>query len=165
MAAHPTMKIGHLSKQAGCKPETIRFYEQQRVLLPPRRTHCGYRDYDQEHLQELLFVRDCRALGLTLAETRELLQLRRAPEQGCDNANRLLDRRLKEVREQIRSLRRLTALLQRLRAQCVRSAQSRNCGILQSLGAGKKHAPIRSASAASGARAAPRRRTAPGQTP
>ena len=130
------MKIGQLSKQAGCKPETVRFYEHQRLLLAPRRTRSGYRDYDRGHLEELMFVRHCRALGLTLEETRELLQLRREPEQGCEEANRLLDRRLLQVREQMRSLRRLTQLLENLRGQCGRPAQSRNCGILQSLGSG-----------------------------
>ena len=132
------MKIGQLSKQAGCRPETIRFYEHQRVLLPPRRTRSGYRDYDRKHLDELLFVRHCRALGLTLEETRELLQLRRDPEHGCGEANRLVDRRLVQVREQMRSLRRLTELLQSLRRQCGRPAQSKDCGILQSLGGGKQ---------------------------
>lgn len=128
------MKIGQLSKHAGCKPETIRFYEHQRVLLPPRRTRSGYRDYDREHLEELMFVRHCRALGLTLEETRELLQLRRDPEQGCEEANRLLDRRLEQVGEQMRSLRGLAHLLKDLRARCGRPAHARECGILQSLG-------------------------------
>lgn len=132
------MKIGQLSKQAGCKPETIRFYENQQVLLPPRRTRSGYRDYDQAHLDELLFVRQCRALGLPLEETRELLQLRRDPELGCDEANRLLDRRLEQVREQIRLLKQLTQLLQKVRGQCGRSAPSKDCGILKSLASGKQ---------------------------
>ena len=131
------MKIGQLSKQAQCKPETIRFYEQQQVLLPPRRTRSGYRDYDRAHLDELLFVRHCRALGLTLEETRELLQLRRDPDRGCEDANRMLDRRLVQVREQMQSLRRLTQQLNSLRAQCDRSVQSRDCGILKSLAAGR----------------------------
>lgn len=128
------MRIGQLSKQTGCKPETIRFYEQQRVLQPPRRTRSGYRDYDQEHLDELLFVRQCRTLGLPLEETRELLQLRRNPELGCEEVNRLLDRRLEQVREQILLLRRLTELLNKLRGKCGRAAQSKDCGILKSLG-------------------------------
>lgn len=128
------MKIGQLSKQAGCKPETIRFYEHQRVLLPPRRTRSGYRNYERKHLEELLFVRHCRALGLTLQETRELLELRRDPEQGCEEANRLLERRLLQVREQMQSLRRLTRLLETLRRRCGRPAQSKHCGILRSLG-------------------------------
>lgn len=127
------MKIGELSHQAGCRPETIRFYEQQGVLAAPRRTGSGYRDYEPEHLEELLFVRHCRALGLTLEETRELLQLRRVPDKKCDEANRLLERRLEQVREQLRCLRRLTRLLEDLRARCGRSSQAANCGILQSL--------------------------------
>ena len=128
------MRIGQLSKQTGCKPETIRFYEQQRVLQPPRRTRSGYRDYDQDHLDELLFVRQCRTLGLPLEETRELLQLRRNPELGCDEANRLLDRRIVQVREQIALLKRLTRLLQGLRSKCGRAVQSKDCGIIKSLG-------------------------------
>ena len=133
------MRIGQLSKQTGCKPETIRFYEQQRLLQPPRRTRSGYRDYDQEHLHELVFIRQCRTLGLPLEETRDLLQLRRNPGLGCEEANRLLDRRIVQLREQIYELRRLTHLLKGLRRKCGGPVQSKVCGIIKSLGQNKSN--------------------------
>jgi DNA-binding transcriptional MerR regulator len=127
------MKIGELSKQASCTPETVRFYEQRRLLTPPRRTASGYRDYDPCHADELIFARHCRTLGLTLEEVGELLLVKRNPENACGNANRLLDQRLGEVRGQIASLRSLMRNLQSLRDQCGESRRSKDCGILRKL--------------------------------
>lgn len=127
------MRIGELSRVAGCTPETVRFYESRGVLSRPRRTPSGYRDYERAHVKELIFARHCRALGLTLDEVADLLALKQKPENGCDNANRLVDQRIDEVRSQIASLRSLMRLLKSLRAKCGESRRSKECGILQTL--------------------------------
>jgi DNA-binding transcriptional MerR regulator len=41
----PTMRIGELSKRAGVKVGTIRFYERRELLKSPQRTSSGYRLY------------------------------------------------------------------------------------------------------------------------
>lgn len=142
------MKIGELSKQAGCTPETVRFYEQRGLLTSPRRTASGYRDYDTCHAEELIFARHCRTLGLTLEEIEELLAVKRNPENACGNANRLLDQRLDEVRGQIGSLRSLMRHLRSLRDQCGESRRSKDCGILRRLA--ERDPPSRDASSRAG---------------
>ena len=57
------LTIGTLAALTGCKPETIRYYEQVGVLSKPARTEGGQRRYAREHHQRLNFVRRARDLG------------------------------------------------------------------------------------------------------
>src|SRR3546814_4527399 len=75
MAATRAMQIGELSRRTGCNIETIRYYERIGVLdVPLRRGR--YRNYGEEDVGRLGFVRRARELGFTLDEVRALLQLR-----------------------------------------------------------------------------------------
>ncbi|GAD65023.1 MerR family transcriptional regulator, partial [Aquipseudomonas alcaligenes] len=56
------MKIGELGKQADCQVETIRYYEREGLLPVPGRSEGNYRVYGKEHLERLVFIRNCRTL-------------------------------------------------------------------------------------------------------
>lgn len=71
---HP-MLTGELAKQAGVNLESIRFYEREGLLPCPPRAQSGYRCYDQRHLETIRFIKRSQALGFTLGEIRQLLQL------------------------------------------------------------------------------------------
>ena len=58
------MRIGHLAGKAGVAVDTVRYYERQGLLPQPLRRPSGYRDYGDDDLQQLRFVRRCKALGL-----------------------------------------------------------------------------------------------------
>lgn len=130
-----TLKIGELAKRADCLVETIRFYEQEKLLPAPARTASNYRVYGEAHVEQLIFIRHCRALDMTLDEIRYLLRYRDAPNDNCDEVNVLLDRHIKQVADRIRELQMLQNQLQTLRSLCTASRFSKDCGILQSLAA------------------------------
>ena len=67
------MRIGELAKQAACTVETIRFYEREGLLPRPTRSGGNYRLYSAEDAERLAFIRNCRSLGMALAEIRVLL--------------------------------------------------------------------------------------------
>ena len=71
------MRIGELAQRAGVNVQTIRFYEREKLLLPPARTRSGYRDYGLRDLDRLVFIQDCQRLGFTLADTYEVLEFHR----------------------------------------------------------------------------------------
>ncbi|HHF3671946.1 TPA: MerR family transcriptional regulator, partial [Haemophilus influenzae] len=54
------MKINELSKSTHTNIETIRYYEKQGVLPPPKRLANGYRFYDEESIEQLNFIKKCR---------------------------------------------------------------------------------------------------------
>jgi MerR family transcriptional regulator, mercuric resistance operon regulatory protein len=51
------LPIGQLSRLSGVNIETIRYYEQIKMLPPPPRTGSGRRIYDSTHLRTLAFIR------------------------------------------------------------------------------------------------------------
>jgi DNA-binding transcriptional MerR regulator len=128
------LRIGQLAARTGCGVETIRYYERAGVIGKPARTAAGYRAFRPEDVEQLRFVRQCRALGMSLAEVRQILAARRAGSGSCENVNAVLDRHLADVARQLRALRALKSELERLRAACRNGRDVARCGILRSLG-------------------------------
>jgi len=83
------MRIGELGEAAGVDIETIRYYEKEELLPAPARLANGYRTYVPAHLEQLAFIRHCRALDIPLAEVKRLLDFVERPEGDCGNINRL----------------------------------------------------------------------------
>ena len=67
------LTIGQVAKATGIAARTIRFYETAGVLAAARRTAAGYRQYSEQEVQQLLFIRRARALGLSLRDLKSLL--------------------------------------------------------------------------------------------
>lgn len=128
------MKIGELAQRSGCLVETIRYYEQIGLLVPPDRSANNYRSYGHAHAERLGFIRHCRALDMPLGDIRKLLDLRDFPEQDCAEVNALLDQHIAEVSERIKALTTLDEQLRRLRSRCNSTDATRSCAILNALG-------------------------------
>ena len=88
------MRIGELADMTQTQVETIRFYEREGLLREPPRTGGNYRDYGQEHLERLAFIRHCRSLDMTLDEIRALLRFQDAPRENCHAVNEVLDQHI-----------------------------------------------------------------------
>lgn len=67
-----TYTIGSLARSANVSVETIRYYERRGLLDQPARGD-GYRQYSDDDLARLRFVRRAKELGFTLSEIRELV--------------------------------------------------------------------------------------------
>lgn len=127
------MRIGELAQVSGVDVETIRYYEKAGLLPRPLRRANGYRDYDECHAQRLAFIRHCRALDMSLADVRRLLDFEAHPEAACGDINRLIDEQLGRVRERLSSMRALERQLVNLRRRCVANRTTAECGILHEL--------------------------------
>lgn len=98
------MLIGELAATSGTTTKTLRFYERAGLLTPPDRTRGGYRDYGPEALHRLEFIRRGRAAGLTLAQIREVLDIRDTGTAPCDHVQQLLTDRLADLDHQLADL-------------------------------------------------------------
>ena len=105
------MRIGELARRAGVTADTIRFYEREELLGEPVRTPNGYRDYGDDTLQDLVFIRKAQALGLRLAEVREVLEIAAGGLTPCDRVRDKVRARLSEVDRRMSELRALRATL------------------------------------------------------
>lgn len=134
------MKIGELAKQTGCQTVTIRYYEQAGLLPEPLRSEGNYRIYTEAHLQRLLFIRNCRALDMTLDEVRQLLAYRDDPASDCGGVNALVDEHIEHVVNRIDMLVHLRQQLIELRGRCAQSTEAAHCRILQQLTSSEQQA-------------------------
>ncbi|GBC76547.1 HTH-type transcriptional regulator ZntR [bacterium HR08] len=100
-----TFYIGELARAVGVKPQTVRYYEREGLLGRAARTRSGYRLYDEEALLRLRFIRAAQALGLSLAEIRELVVLSREGRSPCARVRTLLREKLRALDQKIAELR------------------------------------------------------------
>ena len=77
------MRIGELAAATGATTKTLRFYEESGLRPQTERAANGYRDYGPEALSRLDFIRRGRAAGLTLAQIREVIDIRDAGDAPC----------------------------------------------------------------------------------
>ena len=105
------MRIGELAAAAGTTTKTLRFYEESGLLPQTERAANGYRDYGPEALARLDFIRRGRTAGLTLAQIREVIDMRDAGDAPCHHVYELLTARLVDVDRQIADLEALRAAL------------------------------------------------------
>ena len=131
------LKIGDLAQQMKIPVETIRYYEREGLLPPPRRTEGNYRVYDAEQIDRLTFIRNCRNLDMTLEEIRTLLDQVDKPDKNCDGIVNILEAHIEHVRERIAELRRLRSDLQVLRERCTANHANDKCEIVADLSKSK----------------------------
>ena len=111
------MRIGEIARRADVTARAIRHYEGLGVLPAARRTEAGYRDYGEDALARLSFVRAAQAVGLTLGEIREVIAFRDRGESPCAHVLGLLARRSSELSRRIREMQSLRAELDALAAR------------------------------------------------
>ena len=142
------LKIGELATQCGVTLETIRYYEKIGLLPKPIRQANGYRVYDQAHIEQLAFIRHCRALDMSLADITVLRQFSTQPTGDCGEIDALIGTHLARVHERIISLQNLERQLLTLHATCTSGRRVQNCGILHELTAAAQgsacvcHSPV-----------------------
>jgi DNA-binding transcriptional MerR regulator len=98
------MRIGELARATGTTAKTLRFYEDGGLLLHASRTHSGYRDFGPDAIDRLDFIRRGRAAGLTLAQVKQILQIRDRGQPPCEHVRDLLATRLADLDAQIAHL-------------------------------------------------------------
>lgn len=110
------MRISEVGARAGVNASAIRYYETQGLLPAPQRTSAGYRDYPEDTVGRLRFVRRAQSAGLHLDEIKQILGIHDGGNAPCQHVVGLLQARLDRVNEQLAELEalrdQLTGLLQ-----------------------------------------------------
>ncbi len=114
------MRIGELAGRAGVNPKTIRYYESIGLLPEPPRLSSGYREYTDEDVDRLGFVKTAQRLGLSLSEIAEILGFRERAERPCDYVLEVLDRQVADLDRRIAEMVQLRHELVSLKAEADR---------------------------------------------
>jgi MerR family copper efflux transcriptional regulator len=86
------MQIGQVADRTGLSLRTIRFYEENGLVVPTARSDGGFRLYSEADVARLDVVKRMKPLGFTLEEMQELLALLHDLEHTTADRSELLDR-------------------------------------------------------------------------
>ena len=68
------MLIGELSQKTGLSKDTIRYYEKLGLIgFNSQRADNNYRQYDDETVEHLLFIKQGKMMGFTLSEIKTII--------------------------------------------------------------------------------------------
>jgi MerR family mercuric resistance operon transcriptional regulator len=128
--ASGTLTIGRLAREAGVGVETVRYY-QQRKLLPVPAKSGAFRHYPAALVDTIRFIKRAQELGFSLDEITELLRLH----DGANRASirRIAAARLAQIVAKLADLGRMQDALRNLVAECEHTGADRPCPIIASL--------------------------------
>ena len=126
------MNIGEAARLSGLSAKMIRHYEQIKLLKPAARSAAGYRQYDQQSIVVLKFIRQARVLGFSMAQIDELLSLWQDPERPSRAVKQVALQHLAEVEHKMRELAAMQTTLQNMISACSGDDNS-HCAILEQL--------------------------------
>jgi DNA-binding transcriptional MerR regulator len=123
------MTIGEAARRSGFTIKALRLYDRRGLLPPTGRSAGGYRVYGEPDLERLEFIRQAKALGLTLDAVRELVVAVRADNGTTRHRVRAMLRdRIAHVTRQIEKLTRLKRELARRRRRLARPPRRSSSG-------------------------------------
>ncbi|WP_219419738.1 MerR family transcriptional regulator [Pseudonocardia nigra] len=118
------MTVGAAAEAAGVSPKAVRLWESKGLLPPAQRTEAGYRLFTDEEVGVLRFIRQAKALDLSLGEIKDILDLQRHGATPCRRVTELLDAHLAELDRTLADLRALRRSLTAVR-RAARESQRR----------------------------------------
>lgn len=125
------LSTGDLARASGVGVQTLRYYERRGILPCPERRGSTQRRYEPEAVQLVRFVKRAQALGFSLEEIQELLDLRSVPDLRCATVQARVRHKLGEIEARIHDLEAMRDTLGELALRCTGQEPVRECVILQ----------------------------------
>jgi MerR family mercuric resistance operon transcriptional regulator len=126
-----TLSIGAFAAAAGVNVETIRFYQRKGLLPEPEKQYGGIRRYGETDVARVRFIKSAQRLGFSLDEVGGLLILDDGAH--CDEARRLGEQKLANVRAKLADLHRIESVLATLVDDCCASRGRMSCPLIAAL--------------------------------
>ncbi len=111
------MNVGAAARRSGLPAKTIRYYEDI-GLISPLRADNGYRDYSNDDIHRLTFLRRARGLGFSIEDCRQLMALYRDKSRASHDVREIAKNHVTAIDEKVRELESMRATLQSLIHAC-----------------------------------------------
>lgn len=124
----PLLRAGAVAKAAGCGVQTLHYYERLGLLPKPKRSATNYRLYSPDTIRRVRFIKKAQAVGLTLDETKQILDLKDRGRAPCRRVAELGEKHLQEIDARLAQLRAYRhALAKSLEIWRAENATERKC--------------------------------------
>ncbi len=111
-------KISEVSTQLSLSQDTLRYYEKIGLLNRVARSESGIRQYCDQDMSHLRFIKRAQKMNFTLAEISDLLKMRQAPQTARDEVRQLTSAKLMQVETRLEELSMLRSELRLLLNLC-----------------------------------------------
>lgn len=125
------MNVGDAARRSGLPSKTIRYYEDIGLIAPARAAN-GYRDYCEDDVHRLAFLRRARGLGFSIEDCRQLMALYRDRERASHDVREIASAHVDAITDKIAELESMRATLQKLIHAC-HGDQRPDCPILEDI--------------------------------
>jgi len=129
-----SLTIGKIATLADISPDTLRYYERERLIAPAAKSPGGYRLYERDALRRIRFIKQAQQCGFNLAEIRSLLALRGSSAACCRDIRHVALEKKLQLEAKVKAIKAMSSALTHLIKQC--SADNRpldDCPILAAL--------------------------------
>lgn len=99
-----SLHVADLAREADVTPATVRYYARIGLIHPDREPDNGYRCFSGTDLRRVLFIRQAKALGLTIGDIKAILETADQGNVPCYQVKSLVEQRLVSIRERIAEL-------------------------------------------------------------
>ncbi len=127
------MNIGQAAKASGVSAKMIRHYEEVGLVPAPPRTDAGYRQYSENEVHTLHFIRRSRDLGFSIQQIAELVGLWQNRKRPSRQVKALAQAHIQELEQKAQELLAMKAALEHL-VHCCHGDDRPECPILETLG-------------------------------
>ncbi len=135
------MNIGQAAEATGLTAKAIRHYESLGLVVPKRQEN-DYRDYNLQNVEDLRFLQRARAVGFSLDEAGQLLELYRNPQRHSAQVKALVTAKLQQLDQQWLILNQMRQTLASMADQCA-GDDSSHCAIINQLAEAPEVTPFR----------------------
>lgn len=126
------MNIGDAANASGVSTKMIRYYEATGLIAPAPRTPSGYRDYSENDVHVLRFIRRARDLGFSAERMVELLALWQERDRASADVKRIALEHIEELERKAAELAAMSQTLRHLAEHC-HGDERPECPILEDL--------------------------------
>ncbi|HEV8362478.1 MAG TPA: MerR family transcriptional regulator [Gemmatimonadaceae bacterium] len=129
----PVLRIGHVAERANVNVQTLRYYERRGLIPAPRRRPSGYREYPDDTVRLVRFIKRAQELGFTLNDVQELIELRQNRTKSRAQVRALAAAKVSDITVRVRRLNAMRHALEDLLGACDCDAAARECPIIEAL--------------------------------
>ena len=133
------MRIGTAAEQAGVNVQTLRYYERRGLLPRPPRRSSGYREFPDDAVRIVRFIKRAQDLGFTLDEVEELLRLRNDKRRDRARIRAVAHKRVRQIDRKIAELQAMKQALAHLLHSC-EEGSTLECPIIEALDSAERAA-------------------------
>jgi len=123
--------IAKLADAAGVGVEAVRYYQRGGLLAAPKRVDGGFRQYSDDDVLRLRFIKRAQALGYSLEDIAELMSL--SATRDRQRVREITRERVAEIRERVADLQSMASALENLADCCAQAPEGSACSIIAAL--------------------------------